>query len=166
MVKTLSDRFWSIIDATVDDDEDRQIEALTEVLEKLSIEQLVAYDRDFHAASSAAYRWDLWGAAYIINGGCSDDGFMDFRSWLIAQGRAVYEAALASPESLADHIQSDYAMFEEFAYVHLEIYEEKTGDLFPSDDLSHPSEPVGVKWQEEKLDDMFPLLTKKVKSFE
>lgn len=31
----------------------------------------------------------LWAAAYIANGGCSDDGFDYFRGWLIAQGREV-----------------------------------------------------------------------------
>lgn len=30
-----------------------------------------------------AYRRDLWAAAYHANGGCSDDGFIDFRIWLI-----------------------------------------------------------------------------------
>jgi hypothetical protein len=37
----------------------------------------------------------------VINGGASDDGFDYFRGWLIAQGRAVYEQALADPDSLA-----------------------------------------------------------------
>ena len=36
-----------------------------------------------------SYRWDLWGAAYLANGGCSDDGFDYFRGWLIGQGRKV-----------------------------------------------------------------------------
>ncbi len=48
-----------------------------------------------------SYRNPLWAAAYVINGGCSDDGFDYFRGWLITQGRAVYEAAIASPDSLA-----------------------------------------------------------------
>jgi hypothetical protein len=30
---------------------------------------------------------DQWGAAYLANGGCSDDGFDYFRGWLIGQGR-------------------------------------------------------------------------------
>lgn len=34
----------------------------------------------------ALYRRDLWAAAYIIGGGCSDDSFIDFRAGLIAQG--------------------------------------------------------------------------------
>ena len=39
--------------------------------------------------------------AYIIGGGCSDDGFWDFRSWLAVRGKRVYLVALRNPESLA-----------------------------------------------------------------
>jgi Protein of unknown function (DUF4240) len=48
-----------------------------------------------------SYHWDLWGAAYLLNFGSSDDGFDDFRGWLLAQGRAVWEAALRDPDGLA-----------------------------------------------------------------
>jgi Protein of unknown function (DUF4240) len=51
----------------------------------------------------ALYRYDLWAVAYLIGGGCSDDGFIDFRAGLIAQGREWYQKAAASPDSLADH---------------------------------------------------------------
>lgn len=166
MVKTLGARFWEIIDGTVDEDEDRQLEALENELEKLSPEQIVAFSRDFFAASLAAYRWDLWGAAYVINGGCSDDGFIDFRSWLIAQGKAVYDAALAEPESLADHIKSDFASFEEIAYVPIRVYEDKTDEDFPPSTGSYPSKPAGERWEEDDLAVLFPRLTEKVKTFE
>jgi hypothetical protein len=50
----------------------------------------------------ASYREDLWGAAYLINGGCSDDGFDAFRGWLMTQGRTVFARAVAEPDSLAE----------------------------------------------------------------
>jgi hypothetical protein len=40
-------------------------------------------------------------AAYLVNGGCSDDGFEYFRGWLIMQGREVYERVVADPDVLA-----------------------------------------------------------------
>ena len=49
------------------------------------------------------YRYDLWAAACLIGGGCSDDGFIDFRAWLIAQGHDWYQKAAASSDSLAGH---------------------------------------------------------------
>jgi hypothetical protein len=51
----------------------------------------------------ALYRWDVWAAACLIGGGCSDDSFIDFRAGLIAQGRVWYQKAADSPDSLADH---------------------------------------------------------------
>jgi hypothetical protein len=49
-----------------------------------------------------SYHVDLSGAAYLINGRCSDDGVEYFRGWLIAQGRATYERVVADPDALAD----------------------------------------------------------------
>lgn len=51
---------------------------------------------------AASYRAPLWAAAYVINGGCSDDGFDYFRGWLIVQGREVFEQVVADPDRLAD----------------------------------------------------------------
>lgn len=41
-------------------------------------------------------------AAYLVNGGCSDDGFDYFRGWLIARGREVFEDVLADPDAIAE----------------------------------------------------------------
>jgi hypothetical protein len=48
-----------------------------------------------------SYRAPLWAAAYMINGGCSNDGFDDFRGWLIVQGREVSERIVTDPDALA-----------------------------------------------------------------
>jgi hypothetical protein len=47
----------------------------------------VSFERHFTQRLADAYRWDLWGLAYQLNGGCSDDGFVYFRCWLLGQGR-------------------------------------------------------------------------------
>jgi hypothetical protein len=49
-----------------------------------------------------SYTNPLWAAAYLINGGCSDDGFEYFRGWLIAQGRVTFERIVANPDALAE----------------------------------------------------------------
>ena len=43
-----------------------------------SPEEIVAFQRVLDELMDESYRADLWGAAYVINGGCSDDGFEDF----------------------------------------------------------------------------------------
>ncbi|MFF5228039.1 DUF4240 domain-containing protein [Dactylosporangium sp. NPDC000521] len=64
---------------------------------------IAALDRPFDELMAMSYRADLWAAAYIINGGASNDGFDYFRGWLVAQGREWFECALAGPDSLAAH---------------------------------------------------------------
>jgi hypothetical protein len=43
-----------------------------------------------------SYQGDLRAAAYLINGGASDDGFEYFRGRLITQGREVYAGVLGA----------------------------------------------------------------------
>src|SRR5262249_33752044 len=75
------------------------------------------FRRTFLSYLDRAYRWDLWRAAFLIGGGCSDDSFMDFRSWLISLGRDVYERAISDPDSLPDVVTAPAvagAFFEAF----------------------------------------------------
>ncbi len=95
-----------------------------------------------------AYTWDLWGAAYLINGGCSDDGFAYFRAWLISCGQSVYSSALRKPDSLSsivDPDRDDYE-FEDLWGIAQVIYEETTGSEMPTVDFAWPAEPKGDRW--------------------
>jgi hypothetical protein len=65
-------------------------------------EEIVAAQQVFWDLMADSYRNQLWAAAYVINGGCSDDGFDYFRGWLITQGREVFESVVADPDTLAD----------------------------------------------------------------
>lgn len=101
--------FWDLIDAARTDatsttDPDRTIaSALVDRLAATSKQTVLDYQEVFEQLHAALCRWDLWAAAYLIGGGCSDDSFTDFRAGLIAQGRDWYARATASPDSLADH---------------------------------------------------------------
>ncbi|QGN47310.1 DUF4240 domain-containing protein [Micromonospora sp. WMMC415] len=80
-------------------------------------EEIVGYARHQARVLAASHRVDLWGAAYLINGGVSDDGFHHFRGWLMTQGRAVFARSVADPDSLAEVPQVRAASLsgEEFA---------------------------------------------------
>src|SRR5262249_42950665 len=56
------------------------------------------YDDLMHAANKV----ELWGAAHIIHGGCSDDEFFYFRDALIELGRDVFERSVRDPDSLVE----------------------------------------------------------------
>lgn len=60
------------------------------------------YTQHFDDCLRRAHSWDLWGAAYIIFGGCSDEAFSDFKGGLLLQGREVFEKVLADPEALIE----------------------------------------------------------------
>jgi hypothetical protein len=72
-----------------------------QALQALPVDEILAFHRIFGEVRAAAYQVDLWDAASLINNGSSDDGFEDFRGWLIGRGRSVYEAALRDADWLA-----------------------------------------------------------------
>jgi hypothetical protein len=160
--------FWQHIDASrnaVQGDPEQQIEALGERLTKLEPDDIVGFDRLFSQFHAQAYTHELWGAAYIIGGGCSDDGFMDFRGWLISRGEKAYKEALADPETLCGVIKEHdgECQVEGFQYVATQAWEEKTGqdsDAFPDHDISYQREPGGKRWDEDDLDTLYPKLSK------
>ena len=140
-----------------------QQELIEEELNQLSPKEIIDFDNIFTELFFEAYDWKLWAAAYIMNGGCSTDCFIDFRGWLIAQGEKVYLKALSDPDSLVelDKIDEDIE-WEGYDYLANTVYEEKTGEEIPiTSGSNHPSEPKGDKWDESEVDTLLPKLSKK-----
>jgi hypothetical protein len=100
-------QFWQLIKAArgrarhPDDTEDTARQA-TALLAIRPAEEIVAAQQALWDLMADSCTKPLWAAAYVINGGCSDDGFAYFRGWLIAQGREVFERMVADPDALAD----------------------------------------------------------------
>jgi hypothetical protein len=135
------DRFWQLVDcASVAGD---PAESLRSLLEAEAPRAIAAFDRHFSAMLRKAYRYDLWGAAYLMAGGCSDDAFLDFRAALIARGHAVFERVLADPDSLADH--TDVEGDEVLPSVASDVYQEMTGKELPTV-AADPAHPAGTRW--------------------
>jgi hypothetical protein len=129
-----AETFWRIIARAAEQahDPDAQVNALRTALRELTVEEIIAFEVAFRSYLNKAYSWDLWGAAYVIHGGCSDDGFEYFRRWLVSRGRDIYEAALADPDSLAqlDAQPGPWGVweFEAIYYVAPGIFKEKGGE--------------------------------------
>jgi hypothetical protein len=155
--------FWKRIDRAREEsggDVDETTELLQEQLTHLPDREILAFDRILWELMAESYRWDLWAAAYIINGGCSDDGFDDFRGWLIAQGQHVYDAALQNPDSLAVVAVAEVE-HEPMLYVARLAYEEKTGNEMPAKLVdNYPRAPAGQPWQDNdsELERLLPRL--------
>ncbi len=159
-----SDAFWSLLDRarqTAADSPDDLEAALAQHLRNLRVADLEAFAGHFDDAMDRAYRWDLWGAAYLIGGGCSDDAFSDFRSSLVARGLKAYEKAMADPDSLADDDLNEEAWFHEgFGYLAAAEFERRKLKP-PPRAKPHPSEPEGDEWSEDDLVAQFPRLSRK-----
>ena len=144
------DEFWQLIDGSrCGPDLDAQVAKLRKALSSSTPGDLVAFDQHLHSLLAESYSWNLWGAAYIINGGCSDDGFDYFRAWLVAQGRSVFESGLVNPDSLAElpEMREEEAELEELWYIAGQIHEEKTGQQIPDDTNSSIIQPeLGEGW--------------------
>ena len=125
------EQFWAIVQTAVDEagnDEDEYLEVVKRELSKLSLKEMVGFRLRTDKLLYDSYTSEMWCAGYLMNGGCSDDGFEYFRLWVISRGRKVYEAAMANPDNLIDYIDDDAEMdffeFELFWYVALEAFEE------------------------------------------
>lgn len=175
-------RFWNIIDkgaragvqasllrrllrrATMD--QERQLDAIMQELRSLSPEELAGFKARLEEQMERAHNWDLWGAAYVMCGGCSDDGFEYFRAWLVGQGQQVFEKVIADPDALADLPVNEPDMeceFESLLYAPAEIYEEKTGgDLYERlPGRSGASGPRGEPFDEEEVFERWPRIAAK-----
>jgi len=75
---------------------------LTDALSLMDKQEIVDFDSHFTHVLFHSYDAKLWLGAVVMLNGCGDDTFVDFRCWLIAQGRDAYEAALSDPDSMAD----------------------------------------------------------------
>ena len=158
------DQFWQFVEAAkakAGSDTEARVDALHTVLGSLSPVELQSFQNHYERQMATAYRWDLWAAAYIINGGCSDDGFCYFRDWLISEGRSVFEAALKDPDSLADLPHIDPAELEAFGYVAFELYEQKGSGKLAFDYSNESAEPAGTPWDEDEVGKLFPRLDAK-----
>ncbi len=133
--------FWHLIETSnreSNGDVDQQMVLLKNNLSLLPPEELQAFARIFDDLFRESYQAPLWNAAYLILGGCSDDGFDYFRGWLIAQGEAVFNNALSNPDSLADYLKAQcedptacVVECEAILYLAHRVYEEKTGQEMP-----------------------------------
>ncbi len=150
------DRFWKIIKSSWDrarGDYDLQQGELSKELGKLTPDEIILFSNRFCYLREQANTWKLWGAIYLIHGGCSDDSFIDFRGWLIAQGKDFYYTTIKDPESLeeVDTTTIEDVEWEGFSYVPAAVFEEMTEQEMPQG-YEENFEPTGEEWREDSDD--------------
>ena len=137
-------QFWALIDEAKKQTGgwEEMAEPLIDSLAGLDVSDIMKWEQIFREYQNLSCKKKLWAAAYVINGGCSDDGFDYFRAWLIAQGKEVFMAALEDPETLANDDTCE-GEFEELLGVAYEAYFKKLNtdddyDRFDEEMAKHP----------------------------
>jgi Protein of unknown function (DUF4240) len=153
-------RFWELVQRAHDaasDDMDQKCKALMAEIGSLSSNEASDFAILFDTMMARAYCYELWGAAYVIHGGCGDDTFNDFRSALISRGRSCFERAIADPDSLADEPFDATAWFYEGYQYAVTAAVKAVAGLRPG--RRHPDRPSGQDWDEDDLRELFPRLS-------
>jgi len=158
------DLYWAIIDKSLKStsNQDAQEQFLIKEIAKLTPIQIIGFRLRTDKLLYDTYNSEIWCAGYLMNGGCSDDGFEYFRNWVISRGKKVYYKTKENPDNLAEEIDNDIELyeFESFWYVALEAFEQKTGkelydyidDKFTTSEGNYPQ--FEFTWNEENPESM------------
>ncbi len=165
--------FWNLIDTSRAEAGERNVEGqvvvLVAALAGLPTEDIISFQKHFSGFSREAYDFRLFAAASVLDD-LSDDGFHDFRSWLVSRGKTAFFRCLNDPETLAEIADlGDRVAVEEMGWVASEAYKQKTGrddfDLL-SESVPYPEfRNYDLKWvtpegyaDEARLKVLFPKL--------
>jgi hypothetical protein len=167
-----TDDFWAVIARATADRPASPAEVAKLAAADLATrdpEEIVAWGRHLDKVMVASGSEDLWAAAYLINGGCSDEGFDNFRGWLIAHGRDAVAKSVKSPDSLADMpavraAAESGAVFEagEVLTIAADAYAQATGDDLPTGEQSATRPDAADLWDfddEEEMQRRLPRLS-------
>lgn len=159
-------QFWQLIEQSRSGSGE-QAARLEAALSNLSANQIVEFNKAFDRAMAGLYRWDLWGAAYVIQGGASDDAFDYFCAWIISQGESSYRSAIQDARAYGMSIELSDEEFdgESLMYAAEKAYEKVVGKELPSIHSVRPKDPMGEPWDEDHVEARFPELATKWNAF-
>lgn len=129
------DKFWELIDS-VRETCKANIQDMSAELEKrlkeYSVKDVQKFCSIYNTYHQAMNTPGIISIAHLMNHEMlTDDGFTDFRNWLIAQGKDIFMKTMENPEILAEYdgqtIDGWYE-FETFGYAGMKVVENKTGD--------------------------------------
>lgn len=156
--------FWRLIESAFDPDDadiEEGIDELRRVMTAWPREKVVSFQRTLNAQMQRAYRWNLIAASCVVGAGQSDDGFEDFRAWLITRGQAVFERVLSDPSELAtlpfEESPLEEWNGEEFHMLPGEVGGEEDDDDWPYGPDEDPS-GTPIELNKANLSRLFPRL--------
>ncbi|HLX92141.1 MAG TPA: DUF4240 domain-containing protein [Puia sp.] len=158
------DFYWSIIAESLQktDNPNDQERYLIHRIQKLTPKEIIGFRLRTDKLLNECYTPAMWCAGYIMNDGCSDDGFEFFRNWVISRGKEVYYRAKGNPDTLVSEIDEELEGydFEGFWYVADKAFKYRTGKELEefiddgNDQTGGASVEMELTWEEGNPDSM------------
>lgn len=149
--------FWKLIKSArrlTSQNADRYQERLIRSLVKRPAQEIIWFEAWLSHFVQMAYTAELQAAARIIAPDLNEAHFMDFRGWLVCQGKKHFYACLKSPAHLTKMIKARQLIdWLGYGACAAEAYEQKTGQPIPS-----VTEMPAHIWPENELPRRFPKL--------
>lgn len=132
------------------------------MLDSSSQNHIIEFQEALNVVMTRAYTWDLIGAACFLGCGQSDDGFEDFRSWLITRGSAAFRDTVSDPNVIAS-FSYDQSPTEEWYCEEMHLMPGQFGGEEENENWPYrrdPDRPFGqeVELTQAALKAKFPLL--------
>ncbi len=153
-----ADAFWQLVEEVKQGSgepgsDDASVEArtrahLTERLARLPPDAILAFHEEFSRRVNEAYRFDLMAVADVVNGGVGGEDYDAFVGWLIEQGRAYFDEALADPRRAADRAPAGHAKSRALWHAPRIAYRRATG----RDEFDLEAKPISLVMEGERLD--------------
>lgn len=144
--------FWKLIEETklnCGENMKDMTKILRDKLVKYPIKDIKKFDNIFYEYHGATYKDGIAGIGNVMNHlMMTDDGFIDFRSWLIAQGKEVYMQTLENPEILTEKAGrpiDGWYEFETIAYAASYAIEKKNKKMYLRSDSLSESEKNDIQ---------------------
>lgn len=169
-----SQEFWRIIDFSKQytaGNNAAQEALLVKILAQYPPSEIVEFECLLRQRLEEADDFSVMAAEKIMQGSVTDDSYIYFRCWLIAQGKMVFAGAVRNPDTLAAVVTDDVDTdFEQLLYVATDAYKISTGKQtedagFPRNmaadrGLSYDfgSKTKGQDWTPDQLPTLLPKL--------
>jgi hypothetical protein len=125
------ERYWTIAERSLKNsaNQEEQEQMLVREIGGLTPKEMIGFRLRTDKLLYDTYTSEIWCAGYIMNTGCSDDGFEYFRNWVISRGKETYYKAKQNPDNLIAEVKEGKELyeFESFWYVAQKAFTQKTG---------------------------------------
>ena len=121
------DMVWSVLARIPDGSTDDRVRHLATALRALPLADLEHFCLGYCDLAKRAFSAEMWCAVRIVWGSGSNDGFDYFVGWLIVQGKAAFESALANPDSIADLADVENSACEEVVGLAERVFRKRAG---------------------------------------